>query len=105
MMILLPLLVFIMLLTLWCFAYHANEVLVYMCAFAFFGVGVCAMVIDRKNERKNAFYIGLMVILAVIFSAIGGSWDYEEYFKTYWSFQENRKYTNVLRQSRPRRMR
>jgi len=83
---------------LFAFAYHQHRLLVWALVFSFGGLSFMFMVLDARNKSGGSWYLflGLLCFFAVVSSAFAGLYNYDTHMFQYWSYEENRLYTNVL---------
>jgi len=85
---------------LFAFAYHRERLLVAAMVLALAGVSLMLMVLDARNRSGPGgpwyLFLGILCFFAVFSSAFAGLYNYETHMFQYWSYEENRLYTNVL---------
>jgi len=94
-LILFPWLVFSCVMCLLTFPYHKFQILVWVL------VGFCAalsIIFFTLKQRGGNWYLfcGALCALAVALGVVLGLYNYHEYMYAYWTYDENREYTNVI---------
>jgi len=97
-MIGMPWLMFVTLSVLWTFAYHHFYLVVWMVVLAWGCFACIFMALDSRGRMGGSWFLflGLLCLFAVVNACLVGSYNYWMHMFHYWSFDENRGYTNVL---------
>merc|ERR1719313_1741626 len=87
---------FLMISIIFTFAYHHYCWVVWIVVAAWFAVS--AMFVAMKNRMKGQwfYFIGHLCLLACVLGSTAGLYNYYSHMFQYWSYDENRAYTNVL---------
>jgi hypothetical protein len=93
-----PWLMFVTLSVLWTFAYHHFYIAVWLLALAWACFAFIFMALDNRGRMGGSWFLflGLLCLFAVVNACLCGGYNYWMHMFHYWSFDENRGYTNVL---------
>jgi hypothetical protein len=97
-----PWLMFVTLILLWTFAYHHFYLLVWIIVLAWGCFSFMFMALDSIKGTSGKptgswwLFLGLLCIFAIVNACVCGGYNYWMHMFHYWSFDENRGYTNVL---------
>lgn len=93
-----PWLMFVTLSVLWTFGYHHFYLVVWMIALAWFCFACGFLAMDAQEKMAGSWYLFLAMVcfFAIINASLCGGYNYWTHMFHYWSFDENRGYTNVL---------
>jgi len=91
-----PWLIFSIVIFLFTFAYHHYYLPCWLVVLAFAMLSVIFMVLDARRPVRWYIYLGLLCLIAVLFSSLLGTYNYWMHMFPYWSYDENRAYSNVL---------
>merc|ERR1719359_1862022 len=93
-----PWLMFVTLAVLFTFAYHHFYLVVWTLVLAWMCFAFIFMALDSRGRMGGSWFLflGLLCLFAVVNACLVGSYNYWMHMFHYWSFDENRGYTNVL---------
>lgn len=95
-MIGIPWLMFVTLSILFTFAYHHFYLLVWMLVLVWMCFAFIFMVLRDRMGGSYYLFLGILCLFAVVNASLCGGYNYWMHMFHYWSFDENRGYTNVL---------
>jgi len=93
-----PWVIFTVVSALFAFAYHHYYLVCWLVVLAFFMLSVIFMVLDSRRRQGGSWFLflGLLSLFAILFSTLFGTYNYWMHMFPYWSYDENRAYSNVL---------
>lgn len=93
-----PWLMFTMICIAFSFAYHHYTAMVWGLVITMLLASFVFMVLEMSGRMGGQWFmfLGMLGIVAVIFSTLAGLYNYHTHMFQYWSYDENRSYTNVL---------
>lgn len=97
-LIAMPWLMYVALSCLFTFAYHHYYGVVWCITFGFFVLCAVFAVLDSRNRMGGSWYfsLALLCFFACLTATACGLYNYQEHFFPFWSYDENRAYSNVL---------
>jgi hypothetical protein len=93
-----PWTIFAIISCLFVFAYHHYYLACWLVVLAFLMLAVIFMVLDSRRKQGGSWFLflGLLSLFAIMFSSMFGTYNYWMHMFPYWSYDENRAYSNVL---------
>lgn len=93
-----PWLMFVTLSVLWTFAYHHFYLLVWLVVLAWSCFAFVFMALDSRGRMGGSWFLflGMLCLFSVVNASLCGGYNYWMHMFHYWSFDENRGYSNVL---------
>lgn len=98
MLMFMPFVMFVTLLLTFAFAYHHHWEIVGLVVGGWFLMTFMFIVINARDRMAGGWYLflGVLCFVACSSGTIAGLWNYYTHLLQYWSYEENRSYTNVL---------
>merc|ERR1719420_845955 len=78
------------------FAYHHYDVIVWCLVLAFVMVSFIFIILSSRMAGAWYTLLGMLCIIACGNASLAGLYNYHTHMFQYWSYDENRAYTNVL---------
>merc|ERR1719335_902631 len=91
-----PWLMFFMINIVFSFAYHHYCWMVWFVVIAWFAVSLMFVFLKNRMKGQWFYFIGHLCLLACVLGSTSGLYNYYSHMFQYWSYDENRAYTNVL---------
>jgi len=93
-----PWLMFTIVSVLFAFAYHHYYLVCWLVVLAWVMLSVIFMVLDSRQRMGGSWFLflGMLCLFGVLFGTLTGSYNYWTHMFQYWSYDENRAYSNVL---------
>jgi len=93
-----PFLMFLMIFMTFSFAYHHYYLVVWGAVLAWVMLSFVFMLLDFRDRMGGQWYLflGMLCCIACINASLAGLYNYQTHMYQYWSYDENRAYTNVL---------
>merc|ERR1719335_1310500 len=91
-----PWLMFFMINIVFSFAYHHYCWMVWFVVIAWFAVSLMFVFLKNRMKGQWFYFIGHLCLLACVLGSTAGLYNYYSHMFQYWSYDENRAYTNVL---------
>lgn len=97
-MIGIPWIMFTMICLLFSFAYHHYYFVVWLVVLAWVMLSIIFFVMDSRGRMAGSWFLflGLLSLFAVVNGVLCGNYNYWNHMFQFWSYDENREYTNVL---------
>jgi hypothetical protein len=95
-LIMLPWLIFVIEMTLYSLVYHHFREVVWLVGIGGVALSVVFMSLTARMDGRWYLFLGVLCMIAVVMGNLAGLYNYHEYMLQYWSYTQNREYTNVL---------
>lgn len=93
--IVLPWLVFFLVISLFLFAYHDMQGIVWIFITLCFGLALLFLILGSAARHGTFLAIGFLCLTSVIVGTVVGLWLYNEFLKRYWQLDSGMEYKNV----------
>lgn len=95
-LIMLPWFLFVVETTLYALLYHHYREVVWLAGIGGVALSVMFMSLSARMDGRWYLFLGILCLLAVVMGNLAGLYNYHEYMLQYWSYDQNRQYSNVL---------
>jgi len=95
-LIFVPWLIFVVVTSLYTFVYHHFREVVWLVGLGGVALSIVFMGIQHRMDGRWYLFLGVLTLIATVMGNLAGLYNYHEYMLQWWSYTQNREYTNVL---------